>query len=217
MIKFKRVGAVEMSPDGRMVAYTISTPLMEGEKSEFLTHIWMASTDGKTNVQLPQGDKSCMNPSFSPTEITLPSHRNRNGEGKTQVWVMRVNGGERTPIKIKVRLEQLPGVPTTSAWPIRSAMVIRSGGEMQKEKKELDYRRRVEIRAPLHIALEKRQPLSVARASEKFKRLTKGNFHITSFDWSPDSKSIAFTHQRTTSADNGRHRISPLSLPTVAR
>jgi hypothetical protein len=46
MIKFKRAGGVEISPDGRWIANTVSTPLMEAEKSEFLTHIWIVSTHG---------------------------------------------------------------------------------------------------------------------------------------------------------------------------
>src|SRR5437868_759898 len=66
MIKFKRVGGTDISADGKLIAYTISTPVMEGEKSEFLTHIWVASADGTMNSQFTQGDKSCTNPKFSP-------------------------------------------------------------------------------------------------------------------------------------------------------
>ena len=34
MIKFKRVGGTAISPDGKWIAYTVGTPIMEGEKSE---------------------------------------------------------------------------------------------------------------------------------------------------------------------------------------
>lgn len=66
MIKYKRLGGTAISPDGKWVAYTVSEPLMEGEKSEYRTHIFLASADGKTDFQLTQGDKSCSNPSWSP-------------------------------------------------------------------------------------------------------------------------------------------------------
>src|SRR5882762_2584176 len=112
MIKLKRVGGIDMSPDGRMVAYTISTPMMEGEKSEFLTHIWMAATDGKTNVQFTQGPKSCISPSFSPDGNYLAFISHRNSENKAQVWAIRVNGGEAEQItSAKVDVEQFAWSP----------------------------------------------------------------------------------------------------------
>src|SRR5258708_37044829 len=64
MIKFKRVGATNISPDGSWVAYTISSHVMEGEKSELLTQVWIASADGKINQQFTTGDKSCTSPKF---------------------------------------------------------------------------------------------------------------------------------------------------------
>ena len=64
MIKFNRLTGAIISPDGKNVAYTVSTPQMEGEKSEFLTQIWVASVDGSSNHQFTFGDKSCNNPQF---------------------------------------------------------------------------------------------------------------------------------------------------------
>src|SRR5882762_2840021 len=46
MIKFKRVGGTDITADGKFTVYTISTSMMEGEKSESLTHLWVASADG---------------------------------------------------------------------------------------------------------------------------------------------------------------------------
>jgi len=94
MIKFKRVGGVEISADGKWIAYTLSRPLMEAEKSEFLTHIWIVSADGKTNCQLTYGDKSCTGPAFSPDGNYLAFVSPRGTSGKTQIWVMRTSGGE---------------------------------------------------------------------------------------------------------------------------
>lgn len=66
MIKFNRVSNAIISPDGKHVAYTISTPEMEGEKSEFVTQVWIAATDGSLNRKFTFGEKSCENPQFSP-------------------------------------------------------------------------------------------------------------------------------------------------------
>src|SRR5260221_1556673 len=94
MIKYKRVGGTAISPDGKLVAYTISTPMMEGEKSEFLSQIWVASSDGKQNLQYTYGEKSCTDPAFSPDGAYLAFLSSRGKDEKNQIWIMRVNGGE---------------------------------------------------------------------------------------------------------------------------
>ncbi len=45
-MKVKNVGAVRVSPDGRKVAYTVSQAVMTPERSEYVTQIWLANTDG---------------------------------------------------------------------------------------------------------------------------------------------------------------------------
>ncbi|MBI4428525.1 MAG: PD40 domain-containing protein, partial [Ignavibacteriales bacterium] len=95
MIKFKRVGGTAVSPDGKWIAYTVSTPLLEGEKSEFLTHVWLVSADGKTNTQFTHGEKTCSNPDFSPDGKYLSFVSARGGtDAKSQIWIIRLGGGE---------------------------------------------------------------------------------------------------------------------------
>ena len=94
MIKIKRVGGTSISPDGKLIAYTVSAPQMEGEKSEFLTHIWVVSPDGTMNSQFTYGDKSCTNPVFSPDGTMLTFLSSRGTSGKNEVWVMKLSGGE---------------------------------------------------------------------------------------------------------------------------
>jgi dipeptidyl aminopeptidase/acylaminoacyl peptidase len=98
MIKFKRVGGTAISPDGKWVAYTVSTPIMEGEKSEFLTQIWVVSGDGKSNTQYTYGEKSCTRPAFSPDGKSLAFLSSRGASGKNQVWRLRMTGGEAEEI-----------------------------------------------------------------------------------------------------------------------
>src|SRR5262249_31377660 len=66
MLKAKGVADVAVSPDGKRVVFSVSTPVMEGEKSEWVSQIYVASTDGKQSVQLTRGDKSATNPAWSP-------------------------------------------------------------------------------------------------------------------------------------------------------
>ncbi len=91
-MQYKGVGQTALSPDGSLVAYGIREPLMEGEKSEYRSHIWVASTDGATNYQYTQGEASSTNPAFSPDGQYLAFLSARSE--KNQVWILRVRGGE---------------------------------------------------------------------------------------------------------------------------
>ena len=85
MIKYKRVGNPAISPDGKMVAYTIGTARIDGENSDFLTHIWVVSADGKTNYPFTFGEKSCTNPQFSPDGQFLSLISARGKDAKSQI------------------------------------------------------------------------------------------------------------------------------------
>jgi len=97
MIQYKRLLGTAISPDGKWVAYTVSEPVMKGEKSEYLTHIFLASADGKTDFQFTQGEKSCTNPQWSPDGKWLAFLSSRGGE-KNNVWLTRQYGGEAEKI-----------------------------------------------------------------------------------------------------------------------
>ncbi len=95
-MKYHAIQGTAMSPDGQYVAYVVRKPIMEGEKSEYLSHIWVVTTDGELNVQYTQGDTSTSNPSFSPDGRFLAFTSSRSGEN--QIWMMPLTGGEARQI-----------------------------------------------------------------------------------------------------------------------
>ena len=40
-MQYKTIQQTAMSPDGSLIAYVVRKPFMAGEKSEYLTHIWV--------------------------------------------------------------------------------------------------------------------------------------------------------------------------------
>src|ERR1700712_4057245 len=59
------VGNPQVSPDGKWVAYTVSTVDREADKR--LTHVWMASWDGNSHeLQVTNGSESEGSPRWSP-------------------------------------------------------------------------------------------------------------------------------------------------------
>lgn len=190
-IKFKNVRQTNISPCGKYVAYVVTQALVEGEKSEYLSHIWLASVDGSKNFQVTKGDKSANNPQFSPDGKYLTFTTTRTGSN--QIWFLRTDGGEAealTEIKTGVNAYQ---------WISDGSKIIFTSTdadtpEIEKTKKE---KRDVKIEgqdykyAHLHsIAFD------LDKSKRKVQRLTSGNFHITTFDISPDGKQIAFTHHK---------------------
>jgi dipeptidyl aminopeptidase/acylaminoacyl peptidase len=98
MVQVKRVGGTAVSPDGRLAAYTVSSARTEGEKSDFLSHIWVASADKSVNRPFTRGDKSCSAPAFSPDGKYLSFLSARGDDGKSQVWILPLEGGEAEPV-----------------------------------------------------------------------------------------------------------------------
>jgi len=89
LIKLHRLSAPEVSPDGKWVAYAISTPDMESNRG--VSNIWMAATGGGEPVQVTQSGHDS-SPLWSPDGKTLGFISSR--EGNSQVYLLSMEGGE---------------------------------------------------------------------------------------------------------------------------
>src|SRR3989442_145601 len=65
-LKVQPVGGVTPSPDGALVVYTQTQHIIEEERSEQVSQIFLAKADGSARRQLTFGEKSATAPSFSP-------------------------------------------------------------------------------------------------------------------------------------------------------
>ena len=83
---------VQVSPDGQQVAYAVREAVMDDDKSEYVTHIHLASADGSQATQLTRGEKSCDDPQWSPDGRWIAFLSSR--VGKKNLWVIGANGGE---------------------------------------------------------------------------------------------------------------------------
>ncbi len=86
----------QLSPDGAWVAYSVGTS--DPERDEYVTHLWMASWDGKRAVQLTSSKESEHTPRWSPDGRYLSFLTARNGEDEPdQLWLLDRSGGEAQP------------------------------------------------------------------------------------------------------------------------
>ena len=63
LLNLQSVGGAQISPDGKWVAYTVTST--DFKQNAYVTHVWLASTQTGRTLQLTRGDKSAGSPRWS--------------------------------------------------------------------------------------------------------------------------------------------------------
>jgi dipeptidyl aminopeptidase/acylaminoacyl peptidase len=93
LAKLVRVGSPVLSPDGKLIAYTVARVDPEADKN--VNELWMVGYDGQNDIQLTYGKDSAGNPQWSPDGRYLAFTSSREGKAKgSQVWLLDRRGGE---------------------------------------------------------------------------------------------------------------------------
>lgn len=200
-MQYRAVGGVSLSPDGSLVAYTVREPMMEDDKSEYLTHIWVAAVDGSFDVQYTHGEKSASGPQFSPDGEYLAFTSSRSGEN--QVWRMRVRGGEAELVT-----DADPGVGSFQ-WSPDGTRIAYTMRDPETEEEEQARREKVYVTfVDQNWHYNHLYVVDVTAKDAEAKRITSGDFTVTGFDWSPDGRSIVFSHKPTPALNDNETDIS---------
>jgi dipeptidyl aminopeptidase/acylaminoacyl peptidase len=89
LIKMHRVSSPQISPDGKWVAFAVSTPDMEANRSA--GNIWVVNTASGDAMQLTQSGHD-NSPAWSPDGKTIAFLSSR--DGNSQVYLLSMEGGE---------------------------------------------------------------------------------------------------------------------------
>jgi dipeptidyl aminopeptidase/acylaminoacyl peptidase len=198
----------EVSPDGKWVAYTVSSVDPKADKR--ITHIWMASWDGATELQLTNGPESESSPHWSPDGHYLSFVSSRPGEPKgSQIWVLDRRGGEArqlTHLK-NFTISDYEWSPDSA----RLGLVLRA-----KDEPDSDEAKPATPKPPKPVVIDryhfkqdvqgyltdKRNHIYLLEiATEKLAPITSGRFDETNIAWSPDGTRIAFVSNRDVDPD----------------
>ncbi len=198
-VKTKAIGSPRVSPDGKRLVYTVNEAVMTADKSEFVTQVWMATTDGKENYQVTFGEKSSTNPKWSPDGNSIAFTSNRK-DSKNNLYVLRLMGGEAEPITdVKSAVGDFEWSPD-GKWLAYSMTDPKADDEDKNDKGRNDYRWIDE-----NIKMSRLYVVSVAKdanGKREPKKLTNENRHVTGFEWSPDGSRIVFSHVKSPVAND---------------
>ncbi|MFN2578428.1 MAG: prolyl oligopeptidase family serine peptidase [Pyrinomonadaceae bacterium] len=189
LLTIKSIGATQISPDGKWVAYTVGYG--DFKQDAFVTQLWLAdSSTGKT-FQLTRGDKSSTNPRWSPDGKWLAFLSNRL-EDKNQIFAIDPSGGEAQ------QLTKSETAISNFAWADDGKTIAYTATEPTsqplKDRKEYygDYD---VVRAGysyVHLwTIDVAEAMQTAAAGKQ--RTKKKDFSIDSFAWAPDGASIVFS------------------------
>ncbi|HEX3684072.1 MAG TPA: S9 family peptidase [Bryobacteraceae bacterium] len=212
--RLAEVADPQVSPDGKWIAYTVSTVDREDDKN--VTNIWMVSWDGSQNVRLTYGTESESSPRWSPDGNYLSFVSSRPGKAKgSQVWLLDRRGGEaRQLTHLKdFSISQYEWSPDSS----KLLLALRKKDEPEEEpKKGLDTAAKEKPPKPVVIdryhfkedvegyldAKAHNHLFLFEIAAEKLDPLTPEQpFDETNAAWSPDGAKIAFVSNRDKDPD----------------
>jgi dipeptidyl aminopeptidase/acylaminoacyl peptidase len=216
LFRFKRVADAQISPDGKWVAYTVTTVKLPANQTN--TKIWLASTENGQKRLLTNPEKHDRHPRWSPDGRQILFESDRSGEN--QLWIINLSGGEARQLTT-IATEASNGLWSpngkliafvSAVWPEYSTRSFRESNELNRQRMETAKKSPVKARVFDRLFYrhwnewveDKRQHLFVLPAAGGEPRdVTPGNRDAfptsdtfstgDNFTFSPDSTHLVFT------------------------
>jgi dipeptidyl aminopeptidase/acylaminoacyl peptidase len=203
-LRIDQVSNPHFSPDGQWIVYTMSMRDMEDKDYESTTHIWKIKIDAEDKRQMTRGEESCTSPAWFPfsKSIAFLSSRGKaqieeddeEKESRTQIFVMSIDGGEAWQL-----FEHKENIQSFRISPDGKKIAFSARDSLSEEEEE-----KQEDKDDAVVVDEKFRMSHIwifDIESKTTSRLTGGEFTVSDFRWSPDSKNIAYVSRPNTKVD----------------
>jgi dipeptidyl aminopeptidase/acylaminoacyl peptidase len=188
LLTLQTIGAVQISPDGKWIAYTVGYG--DFKQDAFVNQIWLAEVNTGRTFQVTRGDKSSTSPRWSPDSSWLTFLSNRVDD-KNQIFAINPVGGES--IQLTKSETAINGFAWSEDGKSIAYLATEPAPPVAKDRK--DYLGDFEV-------IHKEYNFShiwTFNVSEALngpivgkQRTKKKDFSVDSFAWTPDGSRIAF-------------------------
>ncbi|MGQ0650622.1 MAG: prolyl oligopeptidase family serine peptidase, partial [Gemmatimonadaceae bacterium] len=204
VMELKNVGAVQISPDGSRVLYTISAwehpaakDTSKGDKHDMRSHVWLVNADGSANRQLTFGERGESAPQWSPdgkfiSFVTARGAATGDEGPRAQIWLMYADGGEAS--QLTTAKDGVGGY----AWSPDSRSIVYLTTDSLTREADAKVRRRDD---PKQFEGDMRMSHAwvIEVASKQASKITSGEFTVVGTPaWSPDATRLALAARPTT-------------------
>ena len=189
----RQLGAVQLSPDGKWVAYTLTVPDLK--ESSTNPDLWMVPAAGGAPVRLTNHKAVDDQPRWSPDGRFIAFLSARSG--KPQVHRLAVSGGEPEQLT-----ESKTGVQAFAWSPDGGRIAFVAPRDPTPQEEQQQKEKDDAIVVDRHFIAARLQLLDVATRAVTV--LSKGDYQVVDPRWSPDGRQIAFVTVPTPKADDMR-------------
>jgi dipeptidyl aminopeptidase/acylaminoacyl peptidase len=205
--RIRLVDEPQISPDGRWVAYTVTTSNLEQDAST--SRIWMVPAAGGEAVPVTGEGRSAIQPRWSPDGRFL-SFLDEPEEGEAQVWTLFREGGEAvqlTDTAQEVRdYEWSPDgrlMVLVLQDPTPEQLAVKRGEEAPKNPPPwVITRRQFKLDYVGYLDTRRTHLYLLDVATGELTQITTGDYDDSEPCWSPDGTRLAFTSNRSADPDS---------------
>ena len=189
-LALREVGAPQWSPDGRLIAFSVSEWNKKENRRD--AHIHVIPAAGGASYKLTNGERGEIAPQWSPdsTRIAFLANRAATADmsARNQIWVIPVAGGEAERVT-----EEEAGVAQFRWSPDgkQLAYVVR---DTPQDKAERDKRKKDKWDAiVVDSGFIYSHLWTINLDTKEKRRVTEGSFSVNDPQWSPDGRWVAYT------------------------
>ncbi len=187
----------QISPDGSKTAYVHTS--IDYEENDYIKHIWVHDNQAGEDKQFTYGDGKDTYPRWSPNgERLLFLSSGREPDSKNQLYVIKADGGEA---KLVASLET--GI-SNPVWSPDGETILFSSRVWEPEKPESDVVVVNRLWYKLNgvgIFAGKRMHLFTVKPGSDPEQVTRGEYDVAAYTWSPDGDEIAYVTNKEPDQD----------------